>query len=333
MKNKITIMEVCGTHTMNIARFGLRDLLPNNINVISGPGCPVCVTSSSDINNALVLAERDDVIITTFGDMVRIPCNGRMLMDYKNVRILYDPLDSIELAKNNADKKIVFLGVGFETTTPIVASIIIRANELGLDNFTVLCMNKVVSPALELILNDKQNNIDGFILPGHVAAITGSSYFDFITGLSGRGVISGFDAKGIMDSIEKLSLMITRNEFGVVNNYKGIVKSHGNEKAKKMVKEVFDIVDSDWRGIGVLKRSGLKILEKYIRFDAKERFNIKERNIKDPHSCLCGEVLLGKKIPTDCVLYGKQCVPSSPVGPCMVSSEGTCSAYYKYISN
>ncbi len=318
---------------MSIARFGLRGLLPNDINIISGPGCPVCVSSSSDINNALMLADRDDVIITTFGDMIRIPCNDRMLMDYKNVKVLYDPLDSIDLAKNNKAKNIVFLGVGFETTTPITASVIIRANELGLDNFTVLCMNKIVPPALELILKDKENNIDGFILPGHVAAITGSSYFDFITELSGRGVISGFDPKGIMDSIEKISLMITNNEFGVINNYMGIVKSNGNEKAKDIVKEVFDIVDSEWRGIGVLKKSGLKISEKYSRFDAKERFNIKDMNIKDPSSCLCGEVLLGKKTPTDCVLYGKQCVPSSPVGPCMVSSEGTCSAYYKYISN
>ena len=331
IKSDITLMEVCGTHTMNIAKFGLRSLFPKNIKIISGPGCPVCVSSSNDIYKAIELSNMEDVIIASFGDMLRVPCLNDALINHKNVKIIYSPLDAIKLAKDNPNKKIVLFGVGFETTTPTIASTIISADLLNLKNFFVLCVHKIVPPALELIVDNKKTNIDGFILPGHVSVITGSSYFDFLSNKGQKGVVTGFDPINIIDSICKLVLMVEENKNIVVNNYGAVVSGDGNKKAQSMVCDVFDICDSEWRGIGLIKNSGLQISNKYSKFDAEKNFKIKTKQIDDPAGCLCGQVLMGISNPTDCFHYGKTCTPSTPVGPCMVSSEGTCAAYYKYI--
>ncbi|MFH1223879.1 MAG: hydrogenase formation protein HypD [Pseudomonadota bacterium] len=326
---KINIMEVCGTHTMSIARHGIRSMLPEGVNLISGPGCPVCVTSSSDINNALRLATMDDVIITTFGDMVKVPCNGDSLQNYKNVKMVYSPLDSFKVADENKGKNIVFIGVGFETTAPLIASIIKKAAADGVKNISVLCMHKTVPSALKVILEDKDSKIDGLLLPGHVSAVTGSRYFDFIKNYNVPSVIAGFEPQHVMRAISIINENINRGV--VVNDYTGVVSEQGNTIAMAAMNEVFEDVDTDWRGIGVIKMSGLKIRERYSEFDAAKRFELKNENIKDAEGCLCGNILMGKNSPVDCKYYGKLCTPNNPIGPCMVSSEGTCAAYYKYV--
>lgn len=333
IKDQITLMEVCGTHTMNIAKAGIRSMLPNNIRIISGPGCPVCVSSSKDIYKAIELAKREDVIVASFGDMLKVPCLDDSLINYKNVKIIYSPIDALKLAKDNPDKKVVLLGVGFETTTPAIASTIVCAKKYDINNFFVLCMHKVVPPAIEVIIKNKDNKIDGFILPGHVAVITGSSYFDFIAAEGGRGVVTGFDTINMLDSICELVVMASKKEKKIINNYGSVVSGDGNKKAQGITKEVFDVCDTDWRGIGVIKDSGLKISNNYSEFDVEKKFEIKDKDIKDPAGCICGQVLMGIKAPTDCKLYSGACTPSNPVGPCMVSSEGTCAAYYKYMQN
>lgn len=330
IKDNMTLMEVCGTHTMSIARFGIKSLLPGNIKIISGPGCPVCVTSSSDIFKAIQIAKEKNVIIATFGDMLRVPCDGDSLINYKNVKTVYNPMDSVRLAKENKDKQIVLLGIGFETTSPIVASVIDSAEKLKVENFSVLVMNKVVSPAIEIIIGNRANKVDGFILPGHVAAITGKKYFDFISQKGSRGVISGFDPVGISSSIFKLVSMVTSGKNDVVNNYGCVVSDEGNNRAKDVMNDVFKISDSEWRGLGIIKNSGLKITGKYSSFDANKRFNIKDVQIAETKGCICGEILMGNKLPEDCPNYSSICTPSNPIGPCMVSSEGTCAACYKY---
>lgn len=326
-----TLMEVCGTHTMSIARYGLRTLLSKNIGIISGPGCPVCVTPASDINIALELAKKDDVIIASFGDMVRVPCNGDCLNNYRNVKIIYSPLDAIKLSEQNLNKEIVFIGIGFETTTPLTTVLIKNIRTKNIKNISILSMHKLVPPALELIMQDKRVKLNGFLLPGHVSAITGSAYFDFIKEYKFTGVVSGFDPLGVLSSIKILINKNLNNEFGVFNNYSSVVSNEGNVNAQISIKETFDVCDSDWRGIGIIKNSGLKLKKEFSELDAELKFNIARKEIKDLASCLCGSVLKGLVNPTDCKHYGKECTPSNPLGPCMVSSEGTCAAYFKYI--
>ena len=333
MKNKeqILLMEVCGTHTMSIARFGIRSLIEPDIKIISGPGCPVCVTSASDIYNAIQLAKLDKVIIASFGDMLKVPCNDDNLMNYKNVRIIYNTLDAVKLAIDNKDKEIVLLGVGFETTTPVIAAAIAKAHKLNISNFSVLCMNKLVPQALDLIIRSDTNKVDGFLLPGHVAAVTGKCYFDFISQLGSCGVISGFDANNILSSIKILVELCRSGSKEVINNYMAVVSDKGNIKAQSLVKEIFEVYDAEWRGIGKIKGSGLKISADYSKYDAKKKLGLKDVSIQDPSGCICGLVLMGVRPPKECPLYAIKCTPSNPVGPCMVSSEGTCAAYYKYI--
>jgi len=330
-KKDLCLMEVCGTHTMSIARTGIRSLLPKNIKIISGPGCPVCVTPSGEIHAAIQLARNEDFIIATFGDMLKVPSGDDFLQNYKNVKVVYSPLDSLKLSKQNPDKEIIFLGIGFETTAPLIASTIRAAKQDNLNNFSVLCMHKIVPPAIEIILkNNTDKKVGGLILPGHVSAITGRKYFDFIKKYKISGVVSGFEATDIMSTICLLVKFYESDKFDIVNNYKGVVSEHGNKIALDMMNEVFDIQDSQWRGIGLIKGSGLTIRNKYKKYDAADKFNIVIENIPDPKGCRCGEVLMAKTTPKDCTLFGKACTPSNPVGPCMVSSEGTCAAFYKY---
>lgn len=327
---RIKLMEVCGTHTMSIAAHGIRTFLPQEIQLISGPGCPVCVTSQDDIEKALILARKKNVLIVTFGDMIRVHSGRDQLENYKNVHIAYSPMESLQLAEKNRDKEIVFIGVGFETTAPLIASTILEADKKHMKNFSTLCLHKIIPEALKQILSDDESHIDGLILPGHVSAITGSRYYDFMEQLKTPGVITGFDAQGIMESIYLLTTLICDSKSSVINNYQSVVSEQGNVKAMELMNALFEPAESYWRGIGNIKNSGLKIRDQYRQFDAQEKFSIEEIHMEEPEGCLCGSILLGKSNPRECKHFGKTCTPSQAVGPCMVSSEGTCAAWYKY---
>ncbi|MBI9100024.1 MAG: hydrogenase formation protein HypD [Spirochaetaceae bacterium] len=327
---EIKLMEVCGTHTMSIAANGIHSLLPEGIRLISGPGCPVCVTSQKDIESALILARKDNVLITTFGDMIRVPSGKDRLENYKNVHIVYSPMESLDLAMENPEKEVVFMGVGFETTAPLIASTITEADKRKIENFSTLCLHKTIPAALELILSSKDSEIDGLILPGHVSAVTGSAYYDFLQDQKTPGVITGFDGLNIMESIYLLTRMILESKTNILNNYTTVVNKKGNTDAMELLDIVFEPSDADWRGIGVIPGSGLKIRDQYKQFDALEKFPMDPLHIEEPKGCLCGLILMGKVTPPECRHFGTSCTPLRPVGPCMVSSEGTCAAWYKY---
>lgn len=327
---ELRLMEVCGTHTMSIAASGIVGLLPPWIRLISGPGCPVCVTPQSDIALALDLAGREDTLIATFGDMVRIPCRGDRLENHGNVRILYSPADALKLADGNRDKEIVFIAVGFETTAPLIGATVLEAEKAGIGNFSVLCLHKTIPAALKLILSDRENTIDGLILPGHVAAVTGAEYFHFLRESATASVITGFEALDILESIYLHARMAARGEPELINNYKRAVTSEGNGNVRNIMNEVFEPCSSQWRGIGSIDNSGLKIREKYGEFDCFRKFPLEREEIPDPEGCLCGAILTGKNNPSQCIHFGKNCTPADPIGPCMVSSEGTCAAWFKY---
>lgn len=328
-------MEVCGTHTMAIARSGIKKVLPKEIELISGPGCPVCVTSQEDIDRAIIIAELDGVIMTTFGDMMRVPGTTGSLeearTDGADVRIVYSCLDALEIAEDNPEKKVVFMGVGFETTSPTVASAVIEAKKRGINNFYVIANFKLVFPALDIIAGSSKVKVDGFICPGHVSVITGSLPYRRIAEDFGKPcVIMGFEDADIIKGIKSLVEQINSGQSRVEIEYKRAVNEKGNVKANRVLNEVFEPGDADWRGIGRIRKSGLKFRKEYASFDAGKKFRVKVPKSRTPEGCVCGEVLQGIKSPSDCKLFGKKCTPMKPVGPCMVSSEGTCAAYYKY---
>jgi hydrogenase expression/formation protein HypD len=319
------IMEVCGTHTMSIHRYGIKSMLPKGIKLLSGPGCPVCVTSSRDINGMIACSKLKGTIIATFGDMLRVPGSDSSLEKERargaDVRIVYSPMDAVQLAENT-DKRVIFLGVGFETTAPTVAQAIKEAPE----NFFVYSAHKVVPPALRVLL-EGDNRIDGFLLPGHVCTVTGTEGYEFVPReYKVPCVVSGFEPVDILASI----LMLVRQEgkAEVEIEYKRSVRREGNPKAIKVMREVFETCDSVWRGIGAIKNSGLRIREEFRDRDIRDMVEVPET--REPEGCRCGEVLQGLIEPTECALFSNGCTPDEPVGPCMVSSEGTCAAYYKY---
>lgn len=333
--SNINLMEVCGTHTMSIAKYGLRDLLPNNINLISGPGCPVCVTPNSAIDKMIALSKIPNVIIATFGDMMRVPGSSSSLIEQQaqgaNIKIVYSPLDALEIAKNFPDKQVVFLGIGFETTTPTTAAAIKRAGKQNLSNFSVFCAHKNMPGALNLIANDTQVKVDGFILPGHVSSITGLSPYKFLADeFKIPGVVAGFEAIDIISAIDMLVTQITHNDAKIENAYKRGVKDKGNTTALGLINEVFENCDSQWRGLSNIENSGYKIRDKFSSFDAELKFEINTEKIVENKACKCGDVLKGIIKPKDCPLFAKICNPQNPIGPCMVSNEGSCSASYKY---
>lgn len=329
-KKTINIMEVCGTHTMSIARHGIRSLLAENINIISGPGCPVCVTSAGDIHLAIELATRDNFIVATFGDMLKVPSQGKILQGRKNVAMVYSPLEAIKIANENPHKEVVFLGIGFETTAPLIAATIKVAKSSGVKNFSVLSMHKTVPVALEVILSAPGTAIEGLLLPGHVSAITGRRYFDFLKQYKVASVISGFAALEMMESIYLLTSCLNDDRFEVTNNLTRIVSESGNVRAQEILQEVFEESDADWRGIGIIAKSGLAIREQFAQFDAAKKFALHAPTISEAPGCLCGNILMGKNKPNQCKHFAETCTPANPIGPCMVSSEGTCAAYYKY---
>ncbi len=332
---RVTIMEVCGTHTMSISRYGIRDLMPESINLVSGPGCPVCVTPGFFINSAIELSKRKDVIITTFGDLMRVPGGDSSLLTEKalgrDIRIVYSPLDSVKIAAENPEKNVVFLSVGFETTTPVVALTVLKALNENIKNFSVLSSNKTIPEALKILGGDREIGIDGFLYPGHVSAIIGTKiYHELASNLGIPGIVTGFEPLDILHAILKLVSNINNKRAVVENEYKRVVPEEGNPVAIEKMNRVFEPCDSRWRGIGNIPGSGLRIRDGYKEFDAWKVFDLTPGEIEEPKGCQCGEVLKGKKKPPECKLFGGACVPENPVGACMVSSEGTCAAYYKY---
>jgi len=334
VKKDISIMEVCGTHTMAIFRHGIRDMIPSKIKLISGPGCPVCVTENPVIDKAIWLSQQSDIIIASFGDMLRVPGSSSSLYFEKangaKVQVVYSPLLALELALKNPDKKVVFVAVGFETTIPAIAVAIKSAKQRNIKNFYVLCAHKTVPKALQA-LAQMDNKVDGFLLPGHVSSIIGANAYRFLAkDYKIPGVIAGFEPLDLMNAIYKIVDMIDGSRIEILNEYKRVVSDNGNTKAQEVIAEVFAPCDASWRGLGVIPGSGLMLQDNYARFDIEDNIRIEIGESREPVGCLCGQILCGTKTPPDCKFFGTQCVPENPIGPCMVSSEGTCAAYYKY---
>jgi len=329
------LMEVCGTHTVAISRSGIRDLLKNEVDLRSGPGCPVCVTSQRDVDYCVLLARNPEVTLFTFGDMVRVPGSTSSLAREQaagaDVRVVYSPLDAVEAAADLDGRQAVFLAVGFETTAPVVAAALGRARSLGLRNFSVVALHKVIPPAMEALLDDPEIGIDGFILPGHVSAIIGRKGYAF---LERRGdvpaSITGFEPLDVLAGVTELAAQIAEGRAEVTNVYTRAVPEEGNPAALAAMRQYLIPADVEWRGLGSVKASGLALKREHRSLDARARFPIEVEVREQPKGCMCGDVLRGKLAPTECGLFGRGCTPQAPIGPCMVSAEGSCAAYYKY---
>ena len=327
-------MEVCGTHTVSIFRSGIRSLLPETSSLLSGPGCPVCVTAQGEIDAFIDLARQPDTIVATFGDLIRVPGSGSSLQrekaDGADVRIVYSTVDAVNLARDNPDKRVVFLGVGFETPAPTVAAAILAAAQQQLDNFSVVSAHKTVPKALEA-LTAGELNLDGFLLPGQVSVIIGlDAYRPFFDAHRVPCVVAGFEPSDLLQSISMLVDQVASGRPALENGYPRAVSNDGNAKARTVMETVFEVADADWRGIGTIAASGLAIRDEFAAYDAVKIFEICPQPVPEPKGCACGEILTGVKIPPQCPLYKTVCNPMAPVGPCMVSSEGTCAAYYRY---
>ncbi len=332
---KLNIMEVCGTHTVAIFRSGIRSMLNPAVRLISGPGCPVCVTDASYIDTLLKLAERPDVIIATYGDMMRVP--GResslemMRARGKSITVVLSATDAVELAASRPEKTVVFAAVGFETTTPATAVAIREAAALGLSNFTVYSAHKLVVPAMKALLASRNSSIDAFLCPGHVSVIIGSdAYESIVTKYHRPCVVAGFEPVQIIEGLAQICRMLADSKPAVKSVYTAAVTAGGNKTAMSLMDEYFSPSDGYWRGVGLIPASTLVLKEKYSRFDALKRFEISESMSVEHTPCRCGEVLCGLIDPPECPLFGKSCTPDHPIGPCMVSSEGSCAAWYKY---
>jgi len=337
-RKKIRIMEVCGTHTVSIFKSGIRSVLPDTISLLSGPGCPVCVTAQEEIDTFIAFSRMDNVIITTFGDLIRVPGTESSLQKEKaqgrDIRIVYSATDALSIAQNNPHQRVIFLGVGFETTAPTVAAVISSASDMNLTNFYVYSAHKLVPPALFALMGLTTGNINGFILPGHVSVIIGvNGYLPFFNTHKIPCAIGGFEPVDILRAI--LSL-VEQNEYGkpsLFNAYERAVKRKGNPKAMLLLDQIFEKKDALWRGIGQIPDSGLSIRKTYASFDAENAFQIDLPEPKIVKGCSCGEILIGNKTPPECPLFRKTCTPFNPFGPCMVSSEGTCATYYRYFDD
>jgi hydrogenase expression/formation protein HypD len=330
----IRLMEVCGGHTMSIQKFGIPSLLPENIKLVSGPGCPVCVSDRKYIDQAIAYSRLTEVIITTYGDLIRVPGSTSSLDKEKaggaDVRIVYSVLDALQIAKDNPDKKVVFLGIGFETTSPASAAGLIRAKKEAISNFYLFSSHKVMPPAMEALI-DEGVSIDGYIAPGHVSTITGTGIYTKIPEKYGLGcVISGFEPYDLLKAILMLVHQIESGKPKVEIAYTRAVKPEGNLKAQEMMEEVFEARDDWWRGLGILPASGLMVNKKYSMHDAETMIPVEVEPTREDKGCICGSILKGMNNPRDCKLFGKACTPANPVGACMVSHEGSCHAYYRY---
>lgn len=334
----IRFMEVCGTHTVSIFQSGLRTLLPEGLSHLSGPGCPVCVTHDAEVATFLKLAEKENVILATFGDLIRVPSpDGKSLKhamaNGANVQVIYSPMDAIKIAKENPQKEVVFLGVGFETTAPGIAATIIAAKKNNIKNYSVFCCHKLVPPALKLLLdiNKEERYIDAFLLPGHVSLVIGLEPYEFMAkDYAYPAVVAGFEPAEIIHALFMISEQKRLDIAKIENAYTRAVSYEGNITAKALLNQVFEVCNTKWRGLGEIEKSGLKIRKEFADFDALIKLNTELVVTKPLAGCKCGEVLQGKISPADCPLFGKICTPQNPTGPCMVSTEGSCAAWYNY---
>ena len=329
------LMEFCGGHTVTIFKYGIRQILPDNIEMVSGPGCPICVTANADLDKAIALAKMPQVIIATFGDMLKVPGSHTSLQELKadgtDVRIVYSALDAIAMAQENPTRSVVFLGIGFETTAPTIAASILQAEDRRINNYYVLSLHKLCPPVIRAILDSGEVELQGLVCPGHVSAIIGSHPWDFIARDYGIPcVISGFEPVDILQCVAMLVDQVESGRSEVEIAYRRGVRPEGNEEAIRLMEQVFEPGPATWRGIGEVPDSGLKIRNEYQHFDATMAFDIDPGQPYEPDGCICGDILRGVKTPPDCQLFDNACTPQYPVGPCMVSSEGTCSAYYNY---
>ncbi|MFX0033336.1 MAG: hydrogenase formation protein HypD [Candidatus Hodarchaeota archaeon] len=333
LNRPIKLMHVCGTHEHTISKYGLRTLLPKEIEVVSGPGCPVCVCPAADIDKAVELGKRNDVIIATFGDMLRVPATNISLAELKSkgadIRVVYGPREAVKIAKNNPNKEVIFFAIGFETTVPLTGYEI-KANPPS--NFSVICAHKLIPAALELLISQSRLNIDGFISPGHVSTIIGLKPFKiFSDAYKVPNVIAGFEPVDVLLAILMLLKQIKEKNYETLNEYSRVVKPEGNLVAQKVIEEIFESVSSPWRGIGRVLDGGLVIRDKFEKYNADRKFNIKIEKSQDiPPGCSCHLIMVGKLLPNECKLFRKECTPLNPIGPCMVSNEGTCTIFYKY---
>jgi hydrogenase expression/formation protein HypD len=331
----VRLMEICGTHTMSIFRHGIRSLLPESVDLVSGPGCPVCVTSAEEVDRAIEISKSPGIILTTFGDMLKVPGTKSSLRTEKakgaDVRMVYSTLDALKIAEENPQNDVVFLGIGFETTAPTVAAAIMAAKKMGRNNFSVLSCHKLLPPAMEALLSGGRLEINGFICPGHVTTIIGTSSYERVANeYNIPCVVIGFEPVDILQGLLMLVEQIETGRHDVEIQYARGASAMGNPGAIKAMLKVFEPCDSKWRGLGMIPGSGLAIREEFKAHDAGKRFKVDIPPAKEPPGCLCGDVLRGAAKPLECKLFRKTCSPTNPIGPCMVSSEGTCAAYYKY---
>jgi hydrogenase expression/formation protein HypD len=333
---RFRIMEICGGHTHTIYRYGLHDVLPVNIELVHGPGCPVCVLPMGKVDDAIAIAKHEGVILATFGDMMRVPGSEGSLIDAQadgaDVRMVYSPLDALKLAHQNPDRKVVFFAIGFETTAPSTAVTLLHAKRLGVRNFFVFCNHVLVVPAIKALLDSPETRLDGFIGPGHVTTVIGSKAWEFIPKDYGKGiVISGFEPLDMLQAIYMLVRQMIEGEPRVDVQYTRAVRPDGNTKAKEVMAQVFELRETfEWRGLGWIEKSALKLKPEFAEFDAELHFNLPRRQVADPKVCQCGEVLRGAILPWECKVFGTACTPEHPIGACMVSSEGACAAVYQY---
>jgi len=332
----LKLMEVCGGHTHTIFKYGIEDLLPENIEMIHGPGCPVCVIPLGRVDDAISIALQPDVIFTTFGDAMRVPGSKTSLLDAKaggaDVRMVYSPLDALKIARNNPTRHVVFLGLGFETTAPSTAMTILQAAKDNIDNFSVFCNHITILPALKAMLDSPDLKLDGFLGPGHVSTVIGTRCYDFVPDLYGKPlVVTGFEPLDVLQSVYMIVKQIVEGRAEVENQYARVVYREGNRKALEALSEVFEPREYfEWRGLGSIAHSGMKLRQKYSRYDAELNFSVPGLRVADPKACQCGEILKGVKKPWECKVFGTACTPETPIGSCMVSSEGACAAYYNF---
>ncbi len=330
----VKIMEVCGGHTMAIRKYGLHTLLPDHVKLLSGPGCPVCVTDQKFIDTAVAIARIPDTLLLTYGDMLRVPGSFSSLEKERargcDIRIIHSTLQALQMCRENPDKKVVFAAIGFETTTPATALAVLQAEKENIDNFFIICAHKTMPEAMETLVREVID-IQGYIGPGHVSAVTGSRLFAPLSEKYALPVvISGFEPLDLLQSVFFLLEMISQGNSGVRIQYRRLVSVEGNLRAQQIVSRVFEPSDEYWRGIGIIPKSGLQLKPAYSRFDATRIFKVKTESAPEPKGCICGSIMKGLATPEACKLFGRTCLPENPVGACMVSSEGACNAYYRY---
>ena len=334
-RTPVRMMEFCGGHTVSVFRHGLRQLMPDTVTLVSGPGCPVCVTANADLDRAIAFSQIEGAIVTTFGDMFKVPGSRGSLQQAKaegaDIRMVYSTLDALAIARENPDRPVIFLGIGFETTAPTVAASVVAAKEEGLTNYFVHSMHKVCPPILEAILSSGTVNLQGLICPGHVSVITGAKIWAPVAEKWRIPcVVAGFEPVDILQAVDMLVAQVEEGRPRVEIAYSRGVTREGNVHAQRLLDRVFEPAPADWRGVGVVPGSGLRLREEFAAHEAEAAFDVDPGPTIEQQGCICGEVLLGTATPADCKLFRTRCTPESPVGPCMVSSEGSCSAWYKY---